>query len=286
MKSLRLYFKIIYLYLTRQLVDSFDIASSYNKISDRYEELFLNDMHQYNDMILNKYLDLIESKNSLEILDLACGTGYNSNYLNSKLNNSNFTLVDISNEMIQKNKDMNNLNFSFYNEDMLDFLLKEDSNKYDLIVCNWALKYQSINKMLKECQRTLKKGGIIICLINKKQTLFEIREIYYDLLKNNISKINKLMLDLPNPKSIKQFEKKFKKNEFETLDIFEDNHMFVFDNHIEQIEFVINTGALAGYDVMLDLHDLKIKKDMQRLLKSKTITHSFIGGIFLKKGEK
>ena len=283
MSRIKLYGKVASLYLRRKIVSPNDIALSYNKVSSTYEAQFLEEMHQFNDDILKSALTYLEKDNDLKVLDLAAGTGYNSCFLKDELSNASFILVDLASKMLEQAK--SKIDAEFVNEDMLDFLVKEKAHQYDLIICTWALKYRKIDKVLKECYRLLKNNGKLVCLVNRKDTLPQIRKVYPKLLENNVNKINKLMLDLPNPRTVEQLNKAFKKNNFNILNSFTNEKDFEFTNHQEQVAFVTNTGALAGYDVMLDLHDETIKKELEQLLETvddKKITHRFVGGIYQK----
>lgn len=288
MSKIKLYFKVMNLYLRRKLVSNDDIAESYDKISSKYNELFMAEMHLYNDLLLSK-IDSFLFEKKLDILDLAAGTGYNSLRLNEISCNNNYVLVDLSKGMLNQAKlNTSELNAEYHNMDMLDYLSNANDNTFDIIICNWALKYQDIDKTLRECNRVLRDNGMIICLINSKKTLPEIRGVYLKLLEKNIKKINKLMMVLPNPRNQKEFNRSFNKNGFNTLFCESYQKKFSFTCATKKVDFITNTGALAGFDVMLDLHDKSIVNQMVALIEKENnndITHIFYGGIFKKGGK-
>jgi hypothetical protein len=62
-------------------------------------------------------------------------------------------------------------------------------------------------------------------------------------------------------------------------------HDFQFNTSLELAEFVISTGALAGFDVMLDLRDPAVQSDMVRLFRKHGFTkatHRFVYGVYKK----
>ena len=281
MKRLRLYGKVMGLFLARKTVKREDIGNSYDRVSKKYEKTFLQVMHSYNDELLEQALQLFEPAQELSILDLACGTGYNISYLRENCQNCHFDAVDISKGMLEEIPESPDA--TCYQSDMLVFLRECDNNKYDMIVCGWAIKYQKPKEIMKQCFRVLKKCGVLAVIVNTKQTLPEVRRVYPKLLKENVQRINKLMLELPNPKTEQQLNLWAQKNSFCTKVSKSLSHIFAFESPISAVDFVTSTGALAGFDIMIDLQEREIKKQLVALLEqTNTITHNFVYGIYTK----
>ena len=60
-------------------------------------------------------------------------------------------------------------------------------------------------------------------------------------------------------------------------------HIFKFNTSEEAVNFVTSTGALAGFDSMIDVRNHKIKDKITYLFDSKgikTITHKYVWGVF------
>ena len=74
-----------------------DIGNSYDLVSKTYQQEYLKIMHTYNDILLNH---LIKHISKGRILDLAGGTGYNSNFI-QEYNDYSIDLVDISKQMLK-----------------------------------------------------------------------------------------------------------------------------------------------------------------------------------------
>lgn len=289
MRELRTVYKISKLFLTKKYTDLNDIAQSYTRVSNNYDSSFLIKMHKYNEEMLSELALRFNEKSSGEnnkdnkVLDLACGTGFNSNYISSKINCSNFTLVDISEGMLKQAEDKLNLNAKFIESDMLSFLEECSDNSYDIIICAWAIKYQNPHKIIKEVSRVLKNNGFFAVIVNLKSTLPEIRSIYPTVIKKHSKIINKLMLELPNPINEYTFSKWFLKEGFKICKLDKGQHIFSFDNSEKLIYWVTSTGALAGFDSMIDMSDVDVLNTMVELVEKKnirTITHKYVWGVF------
>lgn len=272
------------LYVQGKIVREEEIGESYTQVSDHYEGYFLKEMHVYNNKLLQSVIK--NSSNEVtNVLDLACGTGYNSCQLAKSYEDAHFYLVDISKGMLEKAQDKKIKNAYYSQQDMLSFLRAQKSESFDRVVCCWAIKYQPPQKIIKEVHRILKKDGIFGVIVNTKKTLPEIRSIYPKLLINSSTAIQEIMRELPNPKDGATFLKWFKKESFEVIEAEEGKHVFEFSDSKEVVQWVTRTGALAGFDCMIDLKNKAIQEQMIAYLAKEritTITHTFVWGVFKK----
>ena len=267
-------------------VENIDIASSYDVVSKGYDTYFLNTMHCYNDEVLSL---LLKESVGQQVLDLACGTGYNTQFLIKNGIEAEITLVDLSEGMLEqaRQKAINSKGkLTFVHQDMLSYLRSCPDGKYDTVICMWAIKYQPPMQVIKECERVLKEGGRMAVIVNTADTLPEIRTVYPRLLVKNALSIRRIMIDLPNPKNSEVFEGWFKDCGFDVSLVRQSSQCFDFENAEELVEFVTSTGALAGYDRMINLRSDKIKGQMIQYFKSKQVystEHRFVYGIFEKR---
>ena len=285
MSKLRLYAKVTRLFLSRKIVTGEDIGRSYNQVSNNYTDTFLSAMHQYNDEMISELAKHLERLEALKVLDLAAGTGYNSLAVRKLFPAAALTLVDISTGMLNEARKKLPENVSFVAADMLHYLENCPDEAFDAVLCGWAIKYRSPLKIVRQCRRVLKQGGYMAVIVNKKNTLPQIARIYPQLLEKHTAKIPKLMLRLPNPKDITAFDNWFRQNSFSKIMSREGSHDFHFGTSRELAEFVVSTGALAGFDVMLDLRNPDAQSDMARLLHKHnftTATHRYVYGIYQK----
>lgn len=287
-------FKTASLLLMNKIVENNDIAASYDKVSKNYEKYFLDIMHSHNDKVLDLLIKEIRKKQEnggnhrLQILDLACGTGYNSRYLINKGIDADYTLVDLSKGMLHvaRKNGMDPTKVNFVNHDMLSFLKGCHKDSFDIIICMWAIKYQPPKKVIRECERVLKREGLMAVIVNTADTLPQVRRLYPKLIIHNWRKIKKVMFDLPNPKSKQEFGSWFTKSGFSISKIRSGRQTFHFQNSGKLAEFLTSTGALAGYDDMIDLDNSKIKMQMISYFNKRKIVkaeHRFVFGVFEKR---
>lgn len=275
MSYIALGIKLAGLLLSGRVVREEDIEKSYTAVSGSYERMYLSVMHRYNDILLKK--ENPSATEHMRILDLAGGTGYNCRVLKKIYPRARYDLVDASAGMLKKA----GAGVHRYKKDMLAYLRQCDT-KYDIIVCSWAIIYSAPKKVVKECCRHLKPGGLLKVIVNKRDTLPQIRRLFPRLLSEHVRDIKKVMLKLPTPRSLRAFDAWFGEG-FTCLLKAQGRHKFCFASSEEAIRFVTSTGALAGYDRMLDLRSGHMRKRMAQLLEEPVITHSFAYGIYQKK---
>ena len=278
-KTFLLGVKVCYLYIKGRKVTSIDIGNSYQKVSQDYHHYYLSTMHQYNERLLDH---LVSHVSKGKILDLAGGTGFNASYIMNK-GKYDIDLVDISQDMLNQCRDPLIHKIC---ENMLIYLKTCEEERYDALICTWALMYENPQKVLKECYRVLKKKGYLYILVNDRQTLPQVRKVYPLLLIEYVKHIQKLMMELPTPRHQKQLHQWNKNAGFKTLLCQEKKQDFLFDYWEDAATFVTSTGALAGYDVMIDLRDKDIFESFVKRLELTSnkpcITHHFIEGIAIK----
>lgn len=284
MKKLNSLFKVIKLFYTRKYINLIDISNSYTKVSSNYNNSFLNEMHKYNQEMLDKLIaEYKQCNRELRVLDLAAGTGFNSDYINQNLNVSKFTLVDISSGMLNEAK-KRDINAQFIETDMLSYLDNCNENTFDIVICAWAIKYQNPHKIIKGISKVLKNTGSLAVIVNLKSTLPEVRKIYPKIIMEHGDKIEKLMLELPNPISEGSFNKWFKNENLKRIYSKSGSHRFDFESTDKLVNWVTSTGALAGFDIMVNMENRDVQNTMVKFFRDKninSITHKFVWGIYI-----
>ena len=277
MNRIKLYYRVLKCFLTGNIVGTGDIAGSYSRLSSCYDAEFMNVMHKYNLSLLS----MLKIPKGARILDLACGTGFNSEWLLRECPDG----VDASEGMLEEAGKRLNGTVRLIRASMLEFLEQCGEETYDIIVCSWALMYQPPLKVLQQCGRVLKRGGQIGIIVNSKATLPEIRKVYRHILIHNPEKVKKLMLELPNPKNERQLRSWLRRSGLSDVKTSRGLHRFHFGSSRDAAEWVTSTGALAGFDVMVDLRDHCLKEQVSRLLSrfgTAYVTHDFVLGVACK----
>lgn len=285
MSKLKLHFKSTMYSLTNNIVGSNHISQYFNKLSTNYNEQYFNNVTISSTPMLDEIIYKLKStpKDTLNILDLGCGTGFNSNYIYRKVKNGTYTLVDISTEMLSFAKKSCDFSCNFIESDMLDYLKTCSDSSMDVIICSYAISYHLPKNIIKECSRVLKNGGFLGVIDNLKRNLPELSKIYLKLIDNNTHLLNKSILKLNYPSNEYFFEKMFVDNRFNRINLKSDSNMINFDNKAILCDFLCNSGILTPLCFSIDLQHSEVKLSLINLLNIyniNSLTHKYIWGAF------
>ena len=163
---------------------------------------------------IDNLLKLLKPKKNSFFLDLGCGTGRHSIYLNQKGYKVNG--FDLSNYSLNIAKNYENKNLKFINKDMR-FI--QENNKYNFILSLFTsfgyFKFKKDNKLvIRGISKALKNNGIFVLdflnisncldkLINKEQK--KIKSITFDITKWNTKKYLFKKIDIKKKKEIKTY---------------------------------------------------------------------------------
>ncbi|WP_312825109.1 class I SAM-dependent methyltransferase [Epilithonimonas sp.] len=149
------------------------IKSKFNAVSEKYDKQRKELIPCFDDF----YKIPVELSNQIKIvdsiLDIGAGTGLMSAFFLEKYNEADFTLVDISEEMLKKAKERFSgfSNFEFLIQDLEDLALEK--NKFDLVISGLAIHHlddEAKKQLFKTIYNLLKDGGLFI---NADQVLGE-----------------------------------------------------------------------------------------------------------------
>jgi len=134
-----------------------EVINFYSKNSTQFTEKIAS-LEIYN----SSYSDFILlAPRKQSILDLACGPGNVSSYIQKIIPHIQITCVDLSPEMIEIAK-TKIPNAKFYISDILNITIP--STKYDVIICAFGLPYVERNKInifVSEINRYSNKGSFV-----------------------------------------------------------------------------------------------------------------------------
>ncbi|MFX1232931.1 MAG: class I SAM-dependent methyltransferase [Promethearchaeota archaeon] len=145
------------------------MTNNYLKIWDRWAKIWdiLLSVVGYDAMFREQAVEKLELNKGETVLDLACGTGLNFEYLERKIGKEGKILaLDYSPEMLKKAEDrlikFGWQNISLLKKDASNFKLNE---KVDAILCTWAMvSIQDYDISLKNSIEFLKEGGKYVVL--------------------------------------------------------------------------------------------------------------------------
>jgi len=284
--KLHFYLKIFYLLVSRRLVPVEIIRRDYNSLASTYDEYFSNFTRPHSQELVKK----LNINRDVTVLDLACGTGTITAELRKYMSEKGRILaVDSSEQMIKKAKDkINEKNVEFICGDMLEILDECQENSFDCVTCGWAIGYASPLELLKKIKKVLKHNGKIGIIENRKDTLSPLRETGIKVMQRYPQHIRYVMdLTLRLPRDSGHLERLYKKAGLKSPEVWEGEIKFNFKDGREVLNWVLHTGASAGFNRMMD-PKVKDKCDnafieiMERDYKTKdgiNISHKYVAGI-------
>ena len=262
------------------------IKEDYNSLASTYDQYFSNFTRPHSQELVKR----LNINNDVTVLDLACGTGTITVQLREYVSEKGRILaVDSSEQMLKKAKEkINDKNVEFICGDMLEILDRFQENSFDCVTCGWAIGYASPLKLLKKIKRVIKQNGKIGIIENRKDTLAPLRETGIKVMQRYPQHIRYVMdLTLRLPRDKRHLERLYKKAGLKSLEVWEGEVEFSFKDGREVLNWVLHTGASAGFDRMMD-PKVKNKCDnafieiIERDHKTKegiNISHKYVAGI-------
>ncbi len=164
------------------------IKEQFNSVSQNYDKQRRQLIPCFDDYY-NLPLTVMDYKGeSPNVLDLGCGTGLFTSIVMQKYPNAKYTLIDISDKMLEQAKirfkGNNKVEFIIY-----DYINYEFTNKFDIIISALSIHHLSATEkeqLYKKCYRLLNADGIFV---NTDQVLSphpEIEDMFSGLWRESI----------------------------------------------------------------------------------------------------
>ncbi|PKM50283.1 MAG: hypothetical protein CVV02_12390 [Firmicutes bacterium HGW-Firmicutes-7] len=285
-KKINLYIRMIYKIVKNEVIGNFEYKAAYNDVAMTYQS-WLEKMGQHTEKIINpKYLESKSQNEKIRILDFACGTGYISRKIIDLGIPCEITAVDLSDKMLEACADLAEQGVKIMNIDGLDFL-NNTTQKFDVILCGWALPYFQHKELIEKFQRVLSNHGIVGVISNCKGTLDRIEKIFLNVMEEDIENVNKPMnISFNLPKGKATLIKWFARSGFKTLEAGEGETIFSFEDPKKLLEWLSMTGALAGSTHIFNNYELAKNQILNKIKYEKYkddqyyINHKFVYGLF------
>lgn len=148
------------------------VKKNFSKSTNSYDNFANVQKHMAKELMKN----LNDNLNEIKILEIGSGTGILTNYLISKYPNSQITLIDISESMIEscRNKFGNRLKYIVSDAENYEF-----ENKFDLIISNATFQwFNNLRETIDKYKNILNENGKIIFSIFAEGTYKELNESF------------------------------------------------------------------------------------------------------------
>lgn len=253
-------------------------------IDNRHEQKFIKIMYKHNENLLNCLMPVIEKKEyKLNVLDVSGTGGDNILSLLQKNIDANYTLLERSQEGLSLAKAKLGEGITYVQGQINDYLKSCGNGTYDVIICTGAFKNIDLKLFMKECQRIIKPEGKLAILIGLKDSMPEIKKLYYKLLIEHREKIKQLILGDNHPTGRKEIDKICYKYNFKKIVSKEAKQVFGFSSPKRLVRWIIQTGILIDYKEMIDLDDIQVKRSLVQLIEEEQVnwvTHRFVYGVW------
>ena len=222
-------------------------TADYDKAAVSYDDY-------YSQYLGNSALTLFKKlpiKEGQVILDLACGTGFFTSKLATKVGkNGKIIAVDLSTGMLEKNQEkalsQNLSNIEFIQSDALSFLTNVPSNFLDGLVCGWGICYMNHSKLSKEIERVLKPQGFLGIIENRACSLKDISDLFTKALMDYPHAMTK-NIEMYLPKNKDYLIKTFCKNNLKEKEAWNGDVTIPCTSGEQIADYMLKSGASAGF---------------------------------------
>lgn len=284
--------KILKLWFKGRKITPEDYARDYDSAAPTYSR-WVQLMRKNTDNLL-PVLDRLKGEKA-HILDFCCGTGYISERISKLYGDEKLWSVlgiDISRGMVREaEKRIRNSRVRFSVEEGAAFLEK-NNEKFDAILCGWALVYFQPRAIISLMASRLKKGALAAVILNARGTLKGVEKAFVKIMRDNPEKYNKIMdIRFSLPSGEKQLSRWFSSCGFKTLESGSGEETAGFETPGELLDWLGETGAIAGTSAIMEDREF-MKEAMEKIIEKKffknnqyRVNHKFVYGIFEYKGE-
>ncbi|MFC1497248.1 methyltransferase domain-containing protein [Verrucomicrobiota bacterium] len=247
------YFKVLQFLMRGKVVQPNDITADYNRLSPTYDEFFSRYVGKHSRNLIEK----MNLRKGSRVLDLASGTGTLTLAIAEQVGPTGTVIgIDRSRGMINvaedKAESLGLKNIRFVKGDISDAVESFPDESFDAVTCGWAIGYVDPDKLLKTIKLKLKRGGKVGLIENRRKTLESIRRTCMRVAQTYPRHMNNVMdLHFRLPRNKSHLNRLFRSARLKPLRNWEGEERFLFNNGAEVLDWVLHTGASAGFDKMM-----------------------------------
>lgn len=267
-------FQFVSLYLLGSKVETSDFKRSYDIIASSYDDKW----YSYIDPVTTDMLSNISGLTPKFILDVGCGTGSSTCKLQNMFHDAHITGLDFSKPMLELARaKLGSEKILLFRETIEKGLKRFSDSQFDLITCVWSLGYSQDKRVYKELYRILSDNGHLLIITNKQDTLNAVKVAMKHTMFTHYKAIQKVPLHkFPEDKEF--LLSKLGKN-FQEVKYGEGSLSIDITTQPSILEWLLNTGIMAGYEYVLDLRtNTSLRKTFNDYMKAnfKEITHNYM----------
>jgi len=235
-----------------RVVPAASVEEDYDRLSGGYDDYFTARVAGRSQELIER-LDL---KPGMRVLDLACGTGTLSLAAARAVGPAGAVVgVDRSAGMLREaaRKTRGLGNVRFVQSDLLQELGRLPEASFDAACCGWAIGYANPPALLRAIRARLKPGGAVGIIENARDTLAPIRATALRVAMALPRHCRQLMdLHFRLPRNEAHLRRLFAGAGLRPLRSWHGEVESRFANGREALDWVLHTGASAGFDRMMD----------------------------------
>jgi ubiquinone/menaquinone biosynthesis C-methylase UbiE len=294
MSKLYFYGKVTYLLLARKLVSPHLVREDYDRLCVSYDHYFAERMLKH----ARRLVSQLNLRHGNRVLDLATGTGNLALALAEAVSSQGEVIgVDQSAGMLAKAEEKRiqagYRQLRFVHGDMHNSLLSYPDNSFDAITCGWAIGYGNPPLLVKTIYRKLNPGGKLGLIENARDTLAPIHMASLKVAQTVPRHLQQIMdLHRRLPRHKRHLQAWFESANLQTRLLWEGGEKFSFASGADVLNWVLHTGASAGFDRMM-APELKTRCDELFIKYIETsapqnsriiVEHHYVAGIARKEG--
>lgn len=287
MSKATLAFRVLRLKIDRAEADptpDYDVASS------SYDDYFTQVMGRHSGAALEQ----VRIEPGMAVVELACGTGHLTAEIVRRLSGrGSLRACDKSPGMLAAAQEKviggPELELSWAEGDMAEFLAAQPDGSADLVVIGWAICYSQPVALLRDVRRTLRPGGQVMIIETRANALANLQKAFEKVVADDPSYL-KALIHVNLPRSPRTLDRWFRRAGLTTGRVWDGAQERTFASTSEAIEWLERSGAGAGFRDSFDparTEDVRIRleavlEEERRRSGELTVQHSYVAGIATK----